>query len=246
MNHRLTIAEINKRKPKDSMMTAIKTVGIKKNHSMIEARCLCGNTIIVASRCVANGNTKSCGCLRELRRESVENMNNRLPKNSRFTIVAYNEDKNGKLKKQGLIVICDCTKVLICRKPDVMNGKSLSCGCYHIDVVKKMNSKWNCPDKKILQCFHDMRLRCYSEKSNNYRFYGARGVRVCREWLDDPQKFIDWAVKNGWERGLHLDKDIIPHKLGIPALLYSPEMCCFVTPKENSECKRNRIKKIAA
>lgn len=246
MRNRLTIDEINNRKPKDSMLTAIRVVGIKKNHSMIEATCICGNKIIIASRCVANGNSRSCGCLRELRRESVENMNNRLPQNSRFTVVAYNEDENGKLIKQGILVICDCKKVLICYKPDVMNGKSLSCGCYHSDVLIKRNSKWKCPNEKILTCFRDMKARCYNKKTKNYKFYGARGVKVCKEWLRDPQKFIDWAVKNGWKPGLHLDKDIIPHKLGIPALLYSPEMCCFVTPKENSEYKRKRTKRIAS
>lgn len=46
-------------------------------------------------------------------------------------------------------------------------------------------------------------------------------------------------MANGWKKGLHIDKDIIPKKLGIPAKIYSPEMCSIVTRKENNLTKRN-------
>lgn len=38
---------------------------------------------------------------------------------------------------------------------------------------------------------------------------------------------------------MHLDKDIIALNSGLEPLLYSPERCQFVTPKENSNFKRN-------
>lgn len=81
--------------------------------------------------------------------------------------------------------------------------------------------------------------RCYSPKSNVYKRYGANGVRVCDEWRYNFKYFYDWAISNGWQKGLHIDKDIKARKIGIPPLLYSPEMCSIVTPKDNSNNKSN-------
>ena len=40
---------------------------------------------------------------------------------------------------------------------------------------------------------------------------------------------------------MELDKDIIPKKLGIPALLYSPKMCSIVTRRENCNARRSNV-----
>jgi hypothetical protein len=83
-----------------------------------------------------------------------------------------------------------------------------------------------------------MKQRCYNVKSPEYHNYGGRGVKICDEWVDNPVAFIEWGIKNGWEKGLEVDKDIIPAKLGIIPLLYSPDMCCFVTPKVNTNNRK--------
>lgn len=87
-----------------------------------------------------------------------------------------------------------------------------------------------------------MKSRCYYKKSECYQNYGGRGVSICDEWLHNPKAFVEWGLSNGWERGLQLDKDIIPKKAGMEGLLYSPNTCCFVTRKQNNLAKRtNRI-----
>jgi len=40
-------------------------------------------------------------------------------------------------------------------------------------------------------------------------------------------------MANGWEKGLHIDKDIIAYKNGLIPNLYSPERCSIVTFTEN-------------
>jgi hypothetical protein len=87
-----------------------------------------------------------------------------------------------------------------------------------------------------------MKARCYNEKHDAYPYYGGRGVRVCEEWLNNPKAFIDWAIANGWQRGLDIDKDIKAKKIGMDAIVYSPDICQFVTKKENGSAKRdNRL-----
>lgn len=76
-----------------------------------------------------------------------------------------------------------------------------------------------------------MKQRCYNPKHPHYKNYGGRGVKVCKEWADSFMAFYNWAIANGWEHGLELDKDKnSPNMYGTE---YSPEFCCFITHKEN-------------
>lgn len=68
--------------------------------------------------------------------------------------------------------------------------------------------------------------RCYNEKQPNYRFYGAKGVRVCDEWRASPQSFIDWGIANGWQEGLEIDRIN-------PKGHYEPGNVRFVSKQEN-------------
>lgn len=45
---------------------------------------------------------------------------------------------------------------------------------------------WNTSEYKI---WGSMKARCHNEKSSNYKNYGARGITVCDEWLNDFSKF---------------------------------------------------------
>ncbi len=84
-----------------------------------------------------------------------------------------------------------------------------------------------------------MIARCYSIKATKYPYYGAIGVRMCDEWRNNFKSFYDWALANGWRKGLQIDKDTIPRKLGIPPLLYSPETCCILTNKQNANGRKS-------
>ena len=50
-----------------------------------------------------------------------------------------------------------------------------------------------------------MMNRCYSKKNLNYPNYGARGIIVCEEWLDDVTNFINWAEET-YVEGYTLDR----------------------------------------
>lgn len=94
----------------------------------------------------------------------------------------------------------------------------------------------------LYRVWQKMKSRCYSKNAKCYSNYGGRGVYVCDEWKNNPKAFVEWGLANGWQKGLELDKDIIPKKSGIEALVYSPATCCFVTHSENNRHKRdNRI-----
>ena len=79
-----------------------------------------------------------------------------------------------------------------------------------------------------------MKERCTNPNADNYKWYGERGISVCDDWLTFIN-FYNWAIKNGWEPGLSLDR--------IDCLKgYSPDNCRFITHKE--QC-RNRSSNVA-
>ena len=77
-----------------------------------------------------------------------------------------------------------------------------------------------------------MRNRCYNPKDDSYIHYGKRGIKVCDEWNNSSTEFISWAVKNGYEKGLQIDR--INNNED-----YYPENCRFVTAKTNSRNRTN-------
>ncbi|NLB54544.1 MAG: hypothetical protein GX811_02035 [Lentisphaerae bacterium] len=51
-------------------------------------------------------------------------------------------------------------------------------------------------NKKAATIFNHIIRRCYNKESKSYRFYGAKGIGVCDEWLNDPEKFSQWYEEN--------------------------------------------------
>lgn len=130
--------------------------------------------------------------------------------------------------------ICACGKEKNVVIIHFIKGWSMSCGCSRNKPIK-----WERSNRDINNVYSAMMGRCNKPKHPSFRYYGAIGVRVCDEWTNNYQKFFDWCMANGWERGLELDKDkMSPTK---PGLLYSPEFCCFLTRRENLAEKSNAI-----
>ena len=79
-----------------------------------------------------------------------------------------------------------------------------------------------------------MKARCYNANNPYYYNYGGRGISICDEWLNDFSSFYNWAVNNGYKDTLFIDR--INNNGN-----YEPSNCRWVTPKENSNNKRNNI-----
>jgi hypothetical protein len=71
-----------------------------------------------------------------------------------------------------------------------------------------------------------MKNRCTYPRNVAYKWYGAKGIRVCSAW-DNFVHFREWALSHGYEEGLQLDR-IDSSKD------YAPENCRWVTPRRNA------------
>lgn len=76
-----------------------------------------------------------------------------------------------------------------------------------------------------------MMARCYSKNWHKYKDYGARGIKVCKEW-HNIRNFADWCKKSSYKKELQLDRK---NNNGD----YCPENCRWVSPKANSQNRRN-------
>lgn len=100
---------------------------------------------------------------------------------------------------------CDCGNITIVRHGDLRNGSTVSCGCYNYE--KESAAKTHGYSRtKLGNVFEGMKQRCNNPKNKNYEKYGGRGIKICTEWLNDPKKFFDWAIKNGYKEGLSIDR----------------------------------------
>lgn len=44
--------------------------------------------------------------------------------------------------------------------------------------------------RRTYQCWQDMKGRCYNMKAQQYKNYGARGIKVCDRWLTSFENFV--------------------------------------------------------
>lgn len=75
--------------------------------------------------------------------------------------------------------------------------------------------------KKIYHAWYSMLGRCYKPNQENYSRYGANGITVCDEWRNSFETFLEWALSNGYEDGLQLDRIDFTKN-------YSPDNCRWV------------------
>ena len=74
--------------------------------------------------------------------------------------------------------------------------------------------------------------RCYNPHCERYEYYGGRGIAVCEIWRKDFTAFREWALANGYNEGLSLDRINNDGN-------YEPSNCRWVTHKEQCNNKRN-------
>ena len=91
------------------------------------------------------------------------------------------------------------------------------------------NFKHGLTEHPLYGVWASMKNRCKSKKSNSENYY-YRGIRVCPEW-QSFLPFYNWAIKNGYEKGLTLDRINNDGN-------YEPSNCRFTTFSVQNRNKR--------
>lgn len=59
---------------------------------------------------------------------------------------------------------------------------------------------------RLKSIYKGIKQRCYYEKRKDYRYYGGKGIKMCDEWKNNRNSFIEWALNNGYEDCLTIDR----------------------------------------
>lgn len=85
---------------------------------------------------------------------------------------------------------------------------------------------------RLYNIWRTMHQRCYDERAHSYCRYGAKGIGICPEWKDNFPTFREWALENGYEETLTIDRR--DNSVG-----YQPSNCRWVT-MSNQAWNRSR------
>lgn len=58
---------------------------------------------------------------------------------------------------------------------------------------------------RLYDIWNNMKQRCLNTHRADYRRYGGRGIKVCKEWMNF-KNFEKWAISNGYSNKLTLDR----------------------------------------
>lgn len=190
-----------------------------------ECLCDCGNTSYPQSYYLRNGSVTGCGCGRSGKsprnfRDITGAVFGRLKVASRISEIG---EKPVKWKCK-----CSCGEVVVVSQGHLTSGHTKSCGCLSDEIKRTSCITHGMSKSKTYSVWSAMIRRCYNKNSTTYKWYGARGIKVCDAWRDFSVFLRDMGVSPD---GLEIDR--IDNNGN-----YEPSNCRWVTHAENCQNRR--------
>jgi hypothetical protein len=179
--------------------------------------CECGVTKTVVPSRIIDGGTASCGCGKIVGIEPGTKLG-RLVMQSRVA-------GSGTL----WLALCDCGRRVKVTGSKVVGGEVVSCGC----------ARWSGDSSRThgrsrtgtYNTWKEMIARCTRPNASGYARYGARGIRVCEQWLTFARFLRDMGER---PPGMTIERK--RNDRG-----YNPENCKWATTTEQNRNKTTTL-----
>lgn len=137
-------------------------------------------------------------------------------------------------KQRYFLCSCDCGDLREVRYKSLRAGEQKSCGCARNERNRTSNlihGQWGNP---LYWSWHSMKQRCLNPKTKTFRYYGGRGITICKEWLD-YEVFHIWAMRAGYKEGLTIERKDCNGN-------YEPLNCTWIPQSEQGNNTRRSVK----
>ena len=127
---------------------------------------------------------------------------------------------------------CECGREKAVRGDGLLSGSSNGCKSCASREPATIHGGYG---TRIYKVWTAMRQRCGDENCSAFKNYGGRGIAVCPEWDKGFEAFRDWALANGYGKGLSIDRINNDGN-------YEPNNCRWATRKQQNRNRRdNRL-----
>lgn len=141
-------------------------------------------------------------------------------------------------KKRRVFVRCNCGNELTVVLDSLKRGITASCGCYRSELLvapRKHGYTRNARNKarpSEYVSWFNMIQRCENPKNKAYKYYGGRGITVCKDWRESFGAFLSNIGPKPLP-GLSIDRIDVNGN-------YEPGNCQWATPQQQANNKRKR------